>query len=244
MRRSGFIFLILCCAGITACSTHSRVTVYPPSTPNGTQDVLVGTGDTLYGIARRSGVPVQDLAAWNCLQSPYVIHAGQRLVTRAPQGAHRCAPPTASTQAIALDAPIVTTTPLPAPRPVATTRTQSAWIWPAEGTVTSMKAGNASAGIHIAGQPGAPIRAVASGTVLYSGAGSKGLEEAIVIKHDNGWVSSYTHNRKRLVGEGQRVAAGAVIAEMGSVGTDRAKLGFELRRDGEPVDPRSVLPAR
>lgn len=58
------------------------------------------------------------------------------------------------------------------------------------------------------------------------------------------YVSAYGHNRRLLVREGQQVKVGQSIAEMGSTGTDRVKLHFEIRRQGKPVDPLQYLPRR
>ena len=98
--------------------------------------------------------------------------------------------------------------------------------------------------LDIAGTAGNSVRAAAEGKVLYSGEGSPGYEQLIVIEHAGGWVSSYSHNRKRLVREGQTVAKGTAIAEMGHVGASRDMLHFELRRGGQLIDPRTVLPPR
>jgi len=123
---------------------------------------------------------------------------------------------------------------------------RSAWRWPAEGALVNAPArSDATAyALDIAGNAGSPVRATAAGKVLYSGEGSPGYEQLVVIEHSGGWVSSYSHNRKRLVGEGQSVAAGAVIAEMGRTGASRDMVHFELRRAGQLVDPRTVLPPR
>jgi len=45
-----------------------------------------------------------------------------------------------------------------------------------------------------------------------------------------------------LVKEGQNVAKGQKIAEMGSTDTDQVRLHFEIRRLGKPVDPIKLLP--
>ena len=55
-------------------------------------------------------------------------------------------------------------------------------------------------------------------------------------------LTAYAHNRKILVKENQTVRQGQRIAEMGSSGTDRVKLHFEVRRDGNAVDPMPYLP--
>ena len=49
---------------------------------------------------------------------------------------------------------------------------------------------------------------------------------------------------KWFMNEGDLVKVGQVIADMGSSGTDRVKLHFEIRRDGTPVDPLKYLPRR
>jgi lipoprotein NlpD len=63
-----------------------------------------------------------------------------------------------------------------------------------------------------------------------------------VIKHNNTFLSVYAHNNELLVKEGQNVAKGQRIAEMGSTDTDQVRLHFEIRRLGKPVDPMKLLP--
>jgi len=77
---------------------------------------------------------------------------------------------------------------------------------------------------------------------VYAGRGLLGYGEMIIIKHDETYLSAYAHNSRLLVKEGERVKLGQNIAEMGSTGTDRVKLHFEIRRKGQPVDPLTYLP--
>lgn len=86
------------------------------------------------------------------------------------------------------------------------------------------------------------MKAAADGAVVYAGRGLIGYGEMIIIKHDDTYLSAYAHNNRLLVNEGDQVKAGQVIAEMGSTGTDRVKLHFEIRRRGQPVDPLTYLP--
>lgn len=135
----------------------------------------------------------------------------------------------------------------PAALPPAASRAVSglAWRWPAEGSVgRRFKSGDPIPGIEIVGKGGEPVRAAADGVVVYSGNGLVGYGELVIIKHSDSLLSAYGHNRKRLVKEGQRVTAGQQIAEMGSTGAARDGLEFQIRKDGNPVDPLGYLPPR
>ena len=118
------------------------------------------------------------------------------------------------------------------------------WNWPARGTLLARFQSNGSLnnGIDIAGQLGEPVKAAADGAVVYAGRGLIGYGEMIIIKHDETYLSAYAHNSRLLVSEGDQVKVGQTIAEMGSSGTDRVKLHFEIRRKGQPVDPLAYLP--
>lgn len=118
------------------------------------------------------------------------------------------------------------------------------WRWPADGSLGKrFQSGDAIPGIEVYGKSGDPIRAAADGVVVYSGNGLVGYGELVIIKHNDSFLSAYGHNRKRLVKEGQRVSAGQQIAEMGSTGASRDELQFQIRKDGNPVDPLSYLPS-
>lgn len=116
------------------------------------------------------------------------------------------------------------------------------FIWPARGGLLAKFAEPSSKGVDIGGKPGDPVVAAAAGQVLYTGTGIRGFGKLIVIRHDNGFSSVYAHNREILVKEGQAVARGQRIAEMGDSDADRPKLHFEIRKSGKPVDPLHYLP--
>lgn len=118
-----------------------------------------------------------------------------------------------------------------------------AWSWPASGKVIGAFSDSAKLkGISIAGKLGQPVLASAPGRVIFSGTGIRGFGKLIVIKHNNTFLSVYAHNSELLVKEGQNVAKGQKIAEMGSTDTDQVRLHFEIRRLGKPVDPIKLLP--
>ncbi|MGB7298939.1 MAG: peptidoglycan DD-metalloendopeptidase family protein [Burkholderiaceae bacterium] len=130
-----------------------------------------------------------------------------------------------------------------APRPVAGDK-KSSFIWPVNGDVVESFKNKKSKGIGIAGRAGDPIAAAADGEVIFSGLGPRGYGKLLIVKHKSDWLSVYAHNKSLLVKEGQAVRQGQTIAELGSTGTDRPKLHFEIRRQGKPVDPVALLPIR
>lgn len=120
------------------------------------------------------------------------------------------------------------------------------WGWPVIGRVLTTFSGTdpGRQGVDISGNLGDPVHAAKGGDVVYSGRGIIGYGELIVIKHDDSTLTAYGHNDKRSVKEGQRVTQGQKIAEMGKAPNGQSLLHFEVRRNGKPIDPLSVLPAR
>ena len=96
----------------------------------------------------------------------------------------------------------------------------------------------------IAGKSGQPVRAAASGRVVYSGSGLIGYGQLIIVKHNNTFLSAYGHNASLLVKEGEAITKGQRIATMGEGPERKPRLHFEIRRNGKPVNPRQFLPAK
>lgn len=206
------------------------------TTPQGdAARVLVQRGDSLYNIAHRYGIAARDLAAWNGLAAPYTVHPGQRLRLH-PQDTQRAGSPSQS------GATTPSRSGLPASEPVAPVDSGVGWRWPAEGPLIDREVAADKPGIDIAGRNGSPVRAAGDGVVMYSGSGLAGYDQLIVIQHNDVWSSAYSHNRKRLVREGQRIKAGTQIAEMGGSAAAEARLHFEVRYNGVAVDPLKHLP--
>jgi len=135
---------------------------------------------------------------------------------------------------LASDAPIGQT-PIPA----------SNLIWPTQGFISQGFRKYQHEGIDIAGASGTPIVAAASGIVVKAGWDDWGLGNALTIKHLDGSITVYGHNRRLLVSKGQQVVRGQIIAEMGSTGNSTAPhLHFEIHPNGQiAVDPLRVLAA-
>ena len=124
------------------------------------------------------------------------------------------------------------------------------FIWPISGSITSNFGWRVHpitgirrlhAGIDIGGDYGQIIHAAAGGIVSYAGWIS-GYGNAVIIDHGGGISTLYGHSQKLLVREGQSVAQGDAIAEVGSTGNSTGPhCHFEVRRGGEPVNPLSYL---
>ncbi|MBN4005122.1 M23 family metallopeptidase [Nostoc sp. LPT] len=116
-------------------------------------------------------------------------------------------------------------------------------IWPTQGFISQGFRKYQHEGIDIAGASGTPIVAAASGTVVKAGWDDWGLGNAITIKHLDGSITVYGHNRRLLVSKGQQVIQGQMIAEMGSTGNSTAPhLHFEVHPNGRvAVDPLRLL---
>ena len=213
----------------------------------------VARGDTLYSIAFRFGLDYRRLAAGNAIAPPYTIYPGQELDLKARAATPARQASSAPARSTARTPPAATAKPAPrqarpvAPRPTASAAGEapvSNWRWPAAGAVARGFSSTVHKGIDIAGAKGDPVRASAAGRVVYAGAGIAGYGNLLIVRHNARYLSAYGHNDRLLVGEGEQVAAGQRIATRGSSGTDSVKLHFEIRRDGKPVDPLSLLPKR
>jgi lipoprotein NlpD len=197
----------------------------------------VQAGDTLFKIAFENGLDFQTLAEWNKLADPDRIEAGAVLRLNPPA-------PAVMTQSLPPQ-PKVSTRSLPAEPTVAAPPDDAPpdrWAWPGRGELLTRFGDGLSKGIDIAGARGEHVQAAAQGKVAYTGVGLRGYGKLIIIRHGRTLLSAYAHNASILVKEGQDVARGQIISEMGDTDTDRVKLHFEIREYGKPVDPLNYLP--
>ena len=91
---------------------------------------------------------------------------------------------------------------------------------------------------------GQPVRAAATGRVVYAGSGLIGYGQLVIIKHNETYLTAYGYNSELLVTQGQEVARGQTIAQMGTGPERQPRLHFEIRRNGVPVDPLLFFPGR
>ena len=134
----------------------------------------------------------------------------------------------------------VTAAPIPAAQPFADLK--GALPMPVSGTPSNRFGARRNADIRwrgwlIPAEEGESIRAVHAGQVIYAD-WLRGQGLLIVIDHDDGWLTLYAQNHSLMRQVGDRIAAGDVIARAGaSGGHDVTGLYFEVRHQGQPVDP-------
>jgi septal ring factor EnvC (AmiA/AmiB activator) len=141
------------------------------------------------------------------------------------------------------------------PRPVAPVIANAAPIqvgglgWPLSGTLLAgyggtLPDGGSSSGLLIGANAGATVKAVANGKVVFAD-WMNGYGLILIIDHGNGYMSLYAHNEALLRDAGDDVKRGDPIASVGNSGNQsRPGLYFELRRNGQPVNPGTWLQQR
>jgi lipoprotein NlpD len=246
-----------------AAATEAPATKPPPGIENAGKPgyYTVKPGDTLIRVGLENGQNWRDIARWNGLDNPNIIEVGQVLrvvppAVEAPAVVARPVAPAGRVETRPLDGAAAAAsgaaaaTPAPAasaPAPVNAVRDPEGepnWMWPANGPVATAFDEAKSKGLAITGKAGDPVYAAADGRVVYAGAGLRGYGNLVIVKHNATYLTAYAHNQTLLVKEDQAVRRGQKIAEMGSSDADRVQLHFEIRRQGKPVDPARLLPAR
>ncbi|MGA1676408.1 MAG: peptidoglycan DD-metalloendopeptidase family protein [Pseudomonadales bacterium] len=151
----------------------------------------------------------------------------------------------AATAVVSPASPIVMAPPVaaePATRPVQPASSGGSvgtWRWPTKATVQK-GFGSGSKGVDFKLDPAQPVLAAGGGEVVYAGNGLGGFRHLVIVKHDQRFLSAYSLNRGITVQEGQRLESGAIIAAADPAGA-ASTLRFEIRKDGQPVDPASVI---
>lgn len=148
----------------------------------------------------------------------------------------------AATPAAAAPLPVVEAAKTAAPKQVSVAQ----FVWPAQGKVVSAYGanvnGSANDGITITLPEGTRVQSAADGTVVYAGNDLKAYGNLLIVRHADGWITSYANTSKIMVQKGDSVKQGQVIALSGSTGeAAQPQLHFGVRKGKEPVDPISVL---
>jgi lipoprotein NlpD len=225
----------------------------PKAAPDGFYTVK--PGDTLYSIALDHGADYRDVAQWNSLDDPTKLSVGQLLRVKPPEertvsiGQPRIlgrieARPIESAPQQGQGEGSTKTQPQALRLPYSREAADQAlpFIWPVKGKILAAFSEPRQKGIDIEGRIGDPVVAAAAGRVTYIGTGIPGLGKLVVIKHDNGFITVYAHNKDIIVKEQQNVARGQKIAEVGASDSGRPKLHFQIRKGSAAVDPQLYLP--
>ncbi|MCC5779531.1 peptidoglycan DD-metalloendopeptidase family protein [Nitratireductor sp. B36] len=254
-----------------AANTHSAGgrTATSPVTSSAGGTYTVVSGDTLYGIARKTGASVGAIKAANGLSDGY-LRVGQTLAIPSGNGGEQSQVASVTQQQVDKTTTSATTretTPTvkaSAPQAASSTQTQVAAVatqsndvapdstgigklrWPVRGRIISdfgSTSGSArNDGIDIAVPAGTPVKAAENGVVIYAGDGLKEFGNTVLVRHDDGMVTVYGHASALRVKRGEKVRRGQEIALSGMSGSaDRPKLHFEVRKDATPVNPSGYL---
>lgn len=129
-------------------------------------------------------------------------------------------------------------------------RVSGKMMYPSQGPITSqfgsrfhpvLGYSRFHAGTDFGADTGTPIQAAETGIVIFSG-WYGGYGNAVILDHGDGVTTLYGHASRLNVSEGETVKKGDAIAAIGSTGLSTGPhLHFEVRRNGEPVDPMSYL---
>jgi murein DD-endopeptidase MepM/ murein hydrolase activator NlpD len=116
--------------------------------------------------------------------------------------------------------------------------------WPVRGKriVPSCRPHDGASGVNIAVPVGTPIEAAEDGIVTYAGDHLKAFGNLVLVRHSNGYSTTYAHASRLLVERHDRVKRGQVIALSGETGRVWSpQLHFEVRKGSTPVDPLLLL---
>jgi len=214
----------------------------------------VTKGVTLYRISLAYQVPIAKLMETNNLSSPSAIKAGQRLFI---PGAKKVLPvepyvPLSPSEKKKLERSLGTkeASLLPPPSygikrdiPIGPGKELDI-IWPIQGKINSPfgpRGNGFHAGIDIASPSYQEVKAAMDGEVIMARHTKTGYGKVVVLGHDRGFSTIYGH--LNVIKEGEAVRQGQAIGGVGSTGRSTGPhLHFELRRDGNPIDPLPLLP--
>ena len=196
--------------------------------------------DTLYSIAWAYNLDYRALAQANHLTPPYPLKDGQVLTLQAvpfeEASVGRTTPATGRPRYPHKIQPYDS-------EEFYSSASPGKWGWPVRGHLLSrfepgLEGNN---GIDIEGNFGTPVRAAAQGKVVYAGSGLRDYGKLLILKHDSSTLSAYAYNETLLVKEGSWVSSGQIIARMGRNTSGKVMLHFEIRRNGQPINPLLYL---
>ncbi len=102
---------------------------------------------------------------------------------------------------------------------------------------TPREGGGTWRGLFIKANPGSDVKAIASGRIVFA-EWMRGFGNLLIVDHGDSYLSIYGNNDSLLREVGQAVKGGETVATVGnSGGNPESGLYFELRHQGQPIDP-------
>lgn len=190
-------------------------------------------GDTLYGIARRSGISFTELLDINGFSPSYVLKEGDRL--RVPFSVSAVpAPSSPSAAPPSLSIPLPAETPKP-PSAVPA-KIDNSIRWPVRPKEISYLTGKLY-GVMVTGERSEPVRSLTQGTVVSAGP-YRGFGRVVIIQVSGGYQYVYGGCESLSVKEGDKVSPGAELGKLGlDTKTEKPQLFFLVYRSNNPIDP-------
>lgn len=183
----------------------------------------VRKGQTLYRISLTYKVPLNTITRVNGIDDPFRIKEGELLFI-----------PGASD---VLHVPVI--------KPSAPDKNRI-FVRPVHGKITGnfgeKRRRHYHKGVDIAAPRGTPVRAALSGKVVYAGSDYSGYGKTVIIDHQNGFMSLYSHLKKIVASEGKLVRQREIIGTVGKTGRATGPhLHFEIRYHEKLINPMRYM---
>ena len=214
------------------------------------ESYTVKAGDTLYSIAKRSEITVDELRRLNSLDSSAVLKIGQNLKvpaqsTAAAQSGSAVQNAGASSSGLALSVPDTSSSARDNlsligsdkdPRAYSKKNGDTSLVWPVKASEVVYVAGKIS-GVALTGAKNEHVTAIRSGTVMFSGI-YRGFGQVVFVQSANGLIYVYTGLDTLAVTKGQKVNYGQ---QLGIIGSDpisgKSLINLMVFKNGSPMDP-------
>jgi len=193
-------------------------------------------GETLYSISRKYNVDQYSLSKINNIGKKNIIYVGQKLIipyTNASKDKLKI-----KKNEIKINKSIN--------KEINEFKNKPKFIWPVKGEVIlkfgKIRPGFHNDGINIKSLINNDVVAAESGLIIYTGNEIPGYGNLILIKHNQNWITAYSHLEKINFTKGVKVKKGQKIGTVGSSGNvNKPQLHFEIRRGKRAYNPEKFL---
>tara|TARA_A100001015_G_scaffold321102_1_gene450135 strand:- start:3326 stop:4168 length:843 start_codon:yes stop_codon:yes gene_type:complete len=189
-------------------------------------------GDTLYSISRKYKVNRSKLYELNKIKPDQKIFVGDSLIIPIEEGSESI-----GFENIEKKKPR---------KKEIFSNSRPSFIWPTKGEIIlefgKIKSGFHNDGINIKSEENSPVMASEGGEIIYTGNEIPGYGNLILIKHQNNWVTAYSHLKHIIYKKGYVVSKGEKIGLIGKTGNvNQPQLHFEIRKGKKALNPSNFL---